>query len=713
MARLLALVVVATGLSLQTSPASADPGDIGYAGPSYSSNVFTPTADKPQSKLWFNDGFWWANMFHSGSGTWHIFRLNRASQTWVDTGAQVDNRPDTRSDALWDGSHLYISVNVVAASSSQSSTGKPARLYRYSYNSSTDTYALDAGFPVAINNVSSESMTIDKDSRGVLWATWTANNVVYVNSTNGTDSSWGQPFALGASGSANLASDDISSIVAYGRNKIGLMWSNQNTSTVYFAIHRDNDTRTTWTTRAAVSSSRIADDHINLKQLEGDDAGHVYAAVKTSLDGTGSSSAAQVLLLALNVSSGNWESVVFGTVADCHTRPMIVIDRVNSVLHMFATGPSTSSGCPGSGTPGTIYEKTTPLNQLAFPPGRGTPVIRDASSANVNDVTGTKQNITAASGLVILASNDATRQYWHADIPLTGSSPTVAFTASPASGTAPLDVAFTNTSTGSLTGWSWNFGDGTTSTQQSPSHTYTAAGTYTVTLTGTTASGTSASSSGTVQVQAPPPSGGGAVTFANATTTGQTGDTTSVTLAKPANTAVGDLLVASFTTNNGPSATPPAGWSPITSVTVSGAKLFAYSRVVTAADAGISTWTFTLSSGQKWDGGIARYVGVDPANPFDGAVRTGTGAASVTVPAVTTTTAGALLIGGVGTDSGSATANPPSGWTQAWQRAVAQMGMAAYKATTKTGSQGTTTWTQSKSVAMGAWTIPLRPKATP
>src|SRR5208283_685730 len=57
------------------------------------------------------------------------------------------------------------------------------------------------------------------------------------------------------------------------------------------------------------------------------------------------------------------------------------------------------------------------------------------------------------------------------------------FTASPISGTAPLTVQFTDTSTGSPTKWDWNFGDGDSSTNENPSYAYTTAGTYTVTLT--------------------------------------------------------------------------------------------------------------------------------------------------------------------------------------------------------------------------------------
>ena len=57
------------------------------------------------------------------------------------------------------------------------------------------------------------------------------------------------------------------------------------------------------------------------------------------------------------------------------------------------------------------------------------------------------------------------------------------FIASPTSGTNPLTVTFTDTSTNSPTSWAWTFGDGGTATRKNPAHKYTTAGTYTVTLT--------------------------------------------------------------------------------------------------------------------------------------------------------------------------------------------------------------------------------------
>ncbi|MCL4294078.1 MAG: PKD domain-containing protein [Anaerolineae bacterium] len=65
--------------------------------------------------------------------------------------------------------------------------------------------------------------------------------------------------------------------------------------------------------------------------------------------------------------------------------------------------------------------------------------------------------------------------------------PTPIFSASPVSGTVPLTVTFTNSSTGASS-YLWQFGDNTSSTAISPTHTYTQAGVYTVTLFASTGS---------------------------------------------------------------------------------------------------------------------------------------------------------------------------------------------------------------------------------
>ncbi len=57
------------------------------------------------------------------------------------------------------------------------------------------------------------------------------------------------------------------------------------------------------------------------------------------------------------------------------------------------------------------------------------------------------------------------------------------FEASPTTGFAPLEVQFTDFSTGNPETWFWDFGDGTTSNEQNPMHIYESTGWFDVTLT--------------------------------------------------------------------------------------------------------------------------------------------------------------------------------------------------------------------------------------
>jgi hypothetical protein len=416
LAAVLTLSMAASWQALPATPAAAGT-DIGYAGPSTAGDGSAATGEKPQSKLWWNDGSWWSILFHAGSQTHHVFRLDRVTQQWVDTGTMVDNRPKTRSDALWDGTKLYVASHWRASSSTAAVTGNPARLYRLSYDPVTGTYTRDAGFPVQITPYSMETLTLDKDGTGALWATWTQGAKVYVNRTGGNDAVWGTPFALPASGTASLDPDDISAVVAFG-SRIGVMWSNQVVSAMYFAAHDDGAPVGDWdVSRTAIQGPKSSDDHISLKSLQADPSGRVFAAVKTSMDdATSSTSAPQILLLSRDPATGDWVSARFGRVSDCHTRPIVMLDSEHQMVYVFATAPDT--GCPYSGYPGTIFMKSSPMSDISFVDGRGTPLIRDSASPNLNNVTSTKQSVTSQTGLVVLASNDVTQRYWHADLNL-------------------------------------------------------------------------------------------------------------------------------------------------------------------------------------------------------------------------------------------------------------------------------------------------------
>jgi len=85
----------------------------------------------------------------------------------------------------------------------------------------------------------------------------------------------------------------------------------------------------------------------------------------------------------------------------------------------------------------------------------------------------------------------------------TGPAPTASFTATPTTGSVPLTVNFTDTSTGGPTSWAWTFGDGGTSTAPSPSHTYTSTGTFTASLTATNGQGSTSTTRAITVNEAP------------------------------------------------------------------------------------------------------------------------------------------------------------------------------------------------------------------
>jgi PKD repeat protein len=73
---------------------------------------------------------------------------------------------------------------------------------------------------------------------------------------------------------------------------------------------------------------------------------------------------------------------------------------------------------------------------------------------------------------------------YSAQISVQGAQPPIAnFNATPLSGPAPLTVAFSDASTGTITSWFWTFSDGGSSTERNPSHTFANPGTYNVFLT--------------------------------------------------------------------------------------------------------------------------------------------------------------------------------------------------------------------------------------
>ncbi|MDP8961998.1 MAG: DNRLRE domain-containing protein [Actinomycetota bacterium] len=416
-----ASVVVLAALvpTASTAPVGAAPTAVGYRGFSYDdqNGVQIPTADKPQSKLWFQDGSWWGLLYRPSVAATRIHRLDQASQTWVDEGTTVDTRPKARADALWDGTKLYVASGTTVDSewgsppSSTDLTSGSADVSRFSYNPATKAYSLDPGFPVKVYDGSSESITLAKDSTGQLWVTYTRDSKVWVNRSLDSDAAWGVPFVLPAKGN-DVHYDDISAVVAFADSegsKVGVMWSNQNIGhkRFYFSEHLDNAADDAWKPSVAAFGGGVAgcsggcgNDHLNLKQLTTDGSGRVFAAVKTAKQ------QADLPLVSLVVRDrhGAWGSHVFGQVKDQHTRPLVLIDDEHRQLFLFAVSPEVG---------GTIYYKQTSIDNISFPPGIGDVFMVSSEDTDINNPTSTKQNVNGETGLLVLASANSNARYWH------------------------------------------------------------------------------------------------------------------------------------------------------------------------------------------------------------------------------------------------------------------------------------------------------------
>jgi hypothetical protein len=396
-----ALVSLLVPLGLLTAPGLALPAgaaaDIGDRGPGYGS-ALSPTAEKPQSKLWVVGSTWFGSLYNSMTSRYEIYRREPGLSTWFTTGEVVDTRPGSLSDALWDGNKLYIVSAGLTSSSADS-----AKLMRYSYDATSQSFALDAGFPVTVSSGGGAAVVMDKDSTGALWVTFTQNDKVYVNHSTTDDRTWRSPYVVPGPGATNLMGSDgsLSSIVSYN-GKVGVMWSNQNPSewAMHFAFHRDGDPDDTWTRNTVVQQAEWSDDHISLKALDGDPAGQIFAATKTSLNGPSE----PLLLLNVLGQDGVWRRYTYGTVADQHTRPLILIDRQNRELYMFTSAPCCSGG--------VVYYKKTSLDNLSFEPGLGTPFLESSTDLNINNVASTKQPLDGKTDLLAIAGDDHTHKYW-------------------------------------------------------------------------------------------------------------------------------------------------------------------------------------------------------------------------------------------------------------------------------------------------------------
>ena len=85
------------------------------------------------------------------------------------------------------------------------------------------------------------------------------------------------------------------------------------------------------------------------------------------------------------------------------TRPILLLDPSQNQLSVFSADEGG----------GAIYLKQAALDDPRFGSEKGTPFISNASYPLIDNPTSTKQTVSAASGMVVLASDEPRTRYLH------------------------------------------------------------------------------------------------------------------------------------------------------------------------------------------------------------------------------------------------------------------------------------------------------------
>jgi len=139
---------------------------------------------------------------------------------------------------------------------------------------------------------------------------------------------------------------------------------------------------------------------------------------------------------------------------------------------------------------------------------------------------------------------------------------------------------------------------------------------------------------------------------------------------KPAGTNTNDVLVAAITVVPADrNVATPAGWVERSNQNANAnARLVVFTRLVPAADASVTSYTFTFTGAAHSGaaGGIAAFIGVNTAIPVDIFSASGTPSGFAhAAPSVTTTVRGAMLVTAFAMPGGTDDWLPPSGMIEA------------------------------------------------
>jgi hypothetical protein len=351
------------------------------ARPVFRIDLPNPTADKPQSKVWFFRDSWWACLpTLSGNQIW-----KRSSAGWTPID-DVDS-PVRGQFGHGDVYAVQDRAHIVLVS------GQALTVVVMDYDEQRAGYvqvAPPTTWPVPTSG-SIETATITKDATGCLWVAYDFQQSVWVRASKGpAGAAWTAPILLGS----GTSQDDICTITRL-HGGIGVIWSNQHKESVLFRFHRNDDSPQEWRqTQIVAQGGRTADDHLNCAVT---DDGTLYVATKTSFDQLNR----PLLSLRQRLPSGQWQSHPYARLTPNAepTRPIVMVSSRPKRLVLCHTLYGTGKRNAGvNSINGMICRHPDPDLR-----SNGVELIQGIPQ--VNNVTGCKSSLPVNVPAVILASD--------------------------------------------------------------------------------------------------------------------------------------------------------------------------------------------------------------------------------------------------------------------------------------------------------------------
>lgn len=332
------------------------------------------TKDKPQSKLWYAHGSWWAWLpVSDGGSVWRRTDSGWRRQTNLDAALRgLPGQADVWADS--DGVRaVLVGPDELAVAALKWQSGR---------------YVPD-GPPVRWKHdgPATETATIARGHDGIWWVGYDLGKKMLLRRSIQRDGlAWRAPVVMNE---RDTADDDICAVAALPGG-VGLIWSDQAHDGVYFR-------RPGEAIEVVAEGGLTADDHINA--AVGED-GTLYVAMKNSVDTVGQPQ----LVLRVRSRGGKWSSIQYApkTATELPSRPIAVAggrpERLFLLHTVYEPGPAAERR-------DWIAAIVSLTNNLRID-GPASQVER-SERTRLNDVTGPKHRWPEKAPWIVLSSDAA------------------------------------------------------------------------------------------------------------------------------------------------------------------------------------------------------------------------------------------------------------------------------------------------------------------